>query len=320
MDKIKLGIIGCGLAAEHLHLPALQKLSGKFKITQVCNHTEPKARRFAKLAGNVPWVLDYHQVLANPDVDAVLIALPIELNYRTTLDAVKAGKHVLLEKPLAANLEEARKMLLFNKLYKSVMMVAENFRFHPMLLKIKEIMRSGEIGNVFAASWNVFSLLTFENKYAQTKWRIDHKYPGGFITDAGVHYTAGLRLLFGEIIEDKSFFKSVNPAIGSHDTWSYLFRTALNISGTFNLHFSVNGLNENELVIFGDSGTIRANIYKTEINILKEQKSEKIFVENDIGYYDQLLAFYDTVRKSAPNRSDFKEAYRDLELIISAME
>ena len=120
MEPVKIGIIGCGIAARKLHWPALQKVSDKFIIKMVCNHTEPKAKSYARLVGDVPYVLDYHEMLINKDIEAILIILPIHLNYRVTLDCLKSGKHVLVEKPLAANLDEGRKMLLFKKLYKKV--------------------------------------------------------------------------------------------------------------------------------------------------------------------------------------------------------
>ena len=113
MKKVKLGIIGCGIAAQSLHWPALQKLKDKFEITVICNHTEKKAKDFSKILGGVPYVLDYHDLLQRSDVEAVDIALPIPLNFQVTKDALLAGKHVIVEKPLAANLSEAKMMLDF---------------------------------------------------------------------------------------------------------------------------------------------------------------------------------------------------------------
>ena len=113
MNKIKLGIIGCGIATKELHWPALQKLKDKFEITMVCNHTEPKAKDFARIVGGVPYVLDYRELLQNSNVEAVDIILPIHLNYQVTKDALEAGKHVIVEKPIAANLEQAKEMLTF---------------------------------------------------------------------------------------------------------------------------------------------------------------------------------------------------------------
>src|SRR5512140_1581044 len=115
MRKLRLGIIGCGIAARKLHLPALSALSDRYEIVAVCNHTKPKAVSFSRLAGGVPYDLDYRKLLQRPDVEAVDIVLPIDLNHRVTRDALAAGKHVILEKPLAANLREGKEMLAFGR-------------------------------------------------------------------------------------------------------------------------------------------------------------------------------------------------------------
>ena len=89
MEPVKLGIIGCGIAARKLHWPALQKVGGRFKIEMVCNHTEKKAQSYAELVGKVPYVLDYHDLLANPTLRYTMgksARVAAELNYR--LDAV----------------------------------------------------------------------------------------------------------------------------------------------------------------------------------------------------------------------------------------
>ena len=145
MDPVKLGIIGCGIAAKKIHLPALNKLKDKFQIVCVCNHTEPKAKEFAALAGNVPYVLDYKDLLARPDIEAVAILLPIDLNYQATKDSLNAGKHVIVEKPLAANLGQANAMLEFEKKFDLKMMVAENFRYRPGLKKIKALLDENNV-------------------------------------------------------------------------------------------------------------------------------------------------------------------------------
>ena len=100
-DPIKLGIIGCGIAAKKLHYPALKKLKDRFTITAVCNHTEKKAKEFSQMVGGVPYTLDYRELLAMEDVEAVAIVLPIHLNRLVIADALKAGKHVIAEKPIA---------------------------------------------------------------------------------------------------------------------------------------------------------------------------------------------------------------------------
>lgn len=126
--------------------------------------------------GGVPYVLDYHDLLQRADIEAVDIALPIHLNYQVTKDALQAGKHLIVEKPLAANLSEAKMMLNFENKYSLVMMIAENFRYCSIFHRIRNYLQQSKIGKPYAVFWNRFILINLKNnKYAQTKWRINHQ-------------------------------------------------------------------------------------------------------------------------------------------------
>ena len=319
MNPIKLGIIGCGIATRELHFPALKKLTDKFDITVVCNHTEPKAKSFAEMAGGVSYVLDYHELLQRPDVEAVDIVLPIHLNYQATRDALEAGKHVIVEKPLAANLTEANEMLIFEKRFPRVKMVAENFRYRTTFYRVKELLDAGEIGKPYSVFWNVFYYVDIQSKYTQTKWRINHQYPGGFITDGGVHNMAALRYFFGEITSGCAFTKSINPAIGKLDTMSFQFSTESDVDGVFTVFFSSNGYSENRIIIWGHKGSLV--IENNHITIKKQgQPDQTETVEDDGGYRGQFEDFYEAIRNGKPVKSSFTEAYQDFVTILKALE
>ena len=319
MEPVKLGIIGCGIAARDLHYPALQKLKHKFEITAVCNHTEPKAKQFAEKIGGVPYVMDYHELLKREDVEAVDIILPIHLNYQVTKDSLDAGKHVIVEKPLAHNLTKAQEMLEFENNYPQVKMVAENFRYHPVFVRLKDIISQGEIGIPYSVFWNVFLHVDSSNKYTKTKWRIDHQYPGGFITDGGVHNIAAIRELFGEFISGSTFSKSINPSIGNLDTFSFQFKTKQNIDGVLNLFYSSNGYFENRIIILGGKASIM--VENNTITIKQKGKPDfKEIIEEDGGYVGEFEDFYEAIQTGKKVVASFEESYRDLEIIIKAIE
>jgi predicted dehydrogenase len=318
MKKVSLGIIGCGIAARELHLPALQKLASRFEITAVCNHTEPKAKMLAEMAGGVPYVLDYRELLRRDDVEAVDIVLPITLNYRVTHDALRAGKHVIVEKPIAPDLADGRKMLHLTKRYRQVMMVAENYRYRPLFQQVLRLLQREAIGRPYAAVWTVLTRLTRENRYAQTSWRLKHRYLGGFLTDSGVHNVAAIRMLFGEIKSVSAFTQSINPSIGKLDTLSFHYETTEGVSGTFTLFFSAIGHPEDRLLIFGTKGTLV--VEKNRIQLRREDKRNALLsIEEDSGIRDEFLNFYSAVRKGAKTRSSFAEGYRDLQVILAAV-
>jgi predicted dehydrogenase len=319
MDRIGLGIIGCGIAAKKLHLPALRALSDRFVIVSVCNHTEPKAKEFAHMVGDVPYVLRYKDLLRRQEVEAVDIVLPIHLNYKVTQDALEAGKHVFVEKPIAGNLKDARSMLAFPNRYAQVMMVAENCRYQLVFRRAKELIDGGAIGRPYSAVWDIFLQMTSENPYARTTWRIKHKYPGGFLTDGGVHQMAVLRSLFGEILSVSAFSRRVNPSIGKLDTLCVQFETSDGVAGVLNLFYSAVGHAENHLMVFGTAGTLV--IEGNSIRLKHPGKEDVVYIAaDDGGYIEEFSDFYNAIRCGGRVRSSFSEGFRDLQAILGALE
>lgn len=319
MKKIKLGIIGCGIAARELHLPALEKLKDRFEITMLCNHTEQKARELSQRLGNIPYVLDYHELLKSSEVEAVDITLPIHLNYKVTKDSLLSGKHVIVEKPLTANLTEAKKILSQSKASDRVMIVAENFRYRKVFMRAKELIRKGKIGKPYAAMWDLFNQVTLQSKYARTKWRQHPQYPGAFVSDAGVHNIAALRMLFGEFTTVNAFTKSINPKIGRPDTMSMQFETRSGVNGVFNIFYSVDGYWENKLLIFGSKGSII--IQENKLTLKRNGEDDFVEdIEDDNGYMAEFLDFYNAITKNKKVQSTPLEGFRDLEVIIQALK
>ena len=319
MQPVKLGIIGCGIAANKLHWPALQKLRDEFEIVLVCNNTEPKAQAFAEKVG-APYVLDYRALLADPDVEAVDIVLPIHLNYRVTREALEAGKHVIVEKPLATNLTEAREMLALASRFPQVKMVAENFYYHEGFHRVRALLQEGRIGEPYTVFWDVFRRMDENNKYAKTQWRIHHQYPGGFITDGGIHNIAALRLMFDDLVGGQVFTKSVNPKIGEIDSFCFQFQTAGGVHGVLNIFLSADGVSKNELVILGDRGTLRLENTQHLTLIQDERVVLEETIESDWGYRGEFEDFYRAIRMDRPDNSTFARAYRDLSVMIQALE
>lgn len=317
--KVKLGIIGTGIAARELHLPSLMELKDKFEIACVCNHTEPKAKEFSAMAGDVPYVLDYNELLAREDVKAVDIILPIPMNCKAVLDSLEAGKHVIVEKPIASNLDDAQLMITFPQRFDRVMMVAENYRYNPVFERAKEIIREGKIGEPYSVFWDQFTVTDSANKYAGTAWRIDHKYPGGFVMDAGIHNIAVLRDLFGEMKSGIAFNRSVNPTIGRMDSMSLQFVFESGVNGVLNIYFSAQGITRGELTVLGKEASL---VVVGNTLTIKRQGHEDISetVETDRGYRRQLEDFYEAIVNHKPPVSTFEEAFKDFRTMLMALD
>jgi len=198
----------------------------------IARSNEP--RSFASLVGNVPYVSDSRDVFQSSDVEAVDIVLPIHLHYPVTEQALKAGKHVFLEKPLAADLKQARRMVDLEKRHPQVKMVGENFRYRQALARLKGHLDSGMIGRPYAVFCNLLAPFYLAD-YAKTPWRRQARFLGGVLTDVGIHYAAQLRLLFGELTVESAFAQGVNPDLGKLDSMCFLFSNARGLRGVMNL-------------------------------------------------------------------------------------
>src|ERR1041384_204621 len=108
---VRLGVIGSGAVVQRIHWPVLERMSRQIRIVAVASKHADKARAFAKVVGSARVYEDYHDLLHDPAVDAVLTAVPIHLNGSVLVDAVRAGKHVMAEKPICATPAEGRRVL-----------------------------------------------------------------------------------------------------------------------------------------------------------------------------------------------------------------
>jgi len=325
MKPIKLGILGTGLAARDLHWPVLKQLKDLFEIIMVCSRCEANVKEFAEMVGNVRYVQDYKTLLSEADIEAVDIILPVHLHYQAAKAAMEAGKHLILEKPLAATIAEAESLVALDEQYPQVKMVAENFRYRSALLRVKELLDKGSIGKPYAVFCDFVALIDKSNPYANTKWRTEHTFPGGFVTDVGIHYTAQLRLLFGEIIPGHASSRSINPQIGKMDSFSLQFSTVDNVIGILNIFLSAKDYFQERTVILGDKGTITAGQVGSEfgdakIAVFREGKTSEESFQKDTGLIEECKDFYRAVREGKKPASSILEAYKDLKVILDVLE
>ena len=121
MKKIKLAIVGTGLAALELHGPVLRRLTDRFVVVAVCSRNLENAHAFAASLAIGPIIYtDFEALLRNDQVEAIDIAVPIHLTCTMALAAVQSGKHVFAEKPMTANTKQAKELFVLAKKYKTI--------------------------------------------------------------------------------------------------------------------------------------------------------------------------------------------------------
>ncbi|HEY6471943.1 MAG TPA: Gfo/Idh/MocA family oxidoreductase [Acidimicrobiales bacterium] len=165
--------------------------TGRAVVAAVAARDRTKAEAFAKKHG-IPRVLDtYEAIITDPDIDAVYNPLPNGLHGYWTMEAVKAGKHVLCEKPFTANADEARLVAASaNGNPGVVIMEAFHYQYHPLTKRLIEIVRSGELGNI----------IDIDVAFSAPLWKKgDIRYQlalaGGATMDMGCYPVSLLRLL-----------------------------------------------------------------------------------------------------------------------------
>jgi len=236
-DAIRLGVIGTGLAVERLHWPAIERLSDDYVVTTFANHTRPKAEHFAGYAGISMdrYVADYRLLLDRPDVDAVLISLPIPMNYPVTKAALEAGKHVICEKPAGVDDAEGRKFIELVDAYPDLtVLITENSFYQDTARLARAIIDRGELGRIHLAAWRTVSqLVPREGQFSSTPWRHDPGYTGGPHLDAGVHHTAIIRLLCGDVSQVSGVSQDANSTHGGPSDLSLNLRFVSGAVGNY---------------------------------------------------------------------------------------
>lgn len=144
-DRIRVAILGAGSFAKSAHLPNLRSLSNLFTIQAIATRTGHTASLIAKQFGANYCTTDFHEVLGDPDVDAVVIATRHHLHAELVLAAMQSGKHVLVEKPLALSENELLNLDMYigdGNEAKPVLLTGYNRRFSPYARKIRSILNT----------------------------------------------------------------------------------------------------------------------------------------------------------------------------------
>ncbi len=325
-DILNIGIIGCGWAGEQ-HARAYLKLKGA-KILAVADVDEGKARELVAKWGAEAWHIDYRSVLEDPRIDAVSICLPHYLHSEVAVQAAEAGKHILCEKPIANNLDEADAMIRAAERAGVTLMIAENVRFHPINLKIKELIEQNYIGDIFLA--RIFRDHEMHESLRRRPWFLDRKKAGGGIwMSGGIHDVDTLRMLLGDA-ETISLFqaKSVFPEMEGDDTVAALLRFRSGAVGVVTESFSTKtfkSLSPNgcPTVLNGTSGTITIRDYEVEIYGEKTRDPDsciRMKVEEKDTFIEETKHFVNCVKSGETPVTSGVEERRTLAVILAGYE
>jgi len=301
LKKLRMGIIGTGMAFEKLHFPAYQELADKFQIVAICDSDIKKAENWREPLRLRPEDIysDFHELMKRDDLDAFDIMVPIELNYEVTEEVAQAGKPIICEKPLAPTKEQAEAARDLPKRFNIPIMIAENYRHNEEINIIRDLIRTNNIGTVYYFIQNRvvdFPSDMLKNKFPAREWRQHPEFLGGAFLDTGVHDLAALRHIFGAIDYVQAFGKKQKEDFAPYSVIQANLQFKSGITGHFTF-FSAGKEMQRPLVglrIFGTNGMI----YLEErdcgtVNVAYNDGSNKqIPYQPQRGFYNELLNFY----------------------------
>ncbi|MCC6152397.1 MAG: Gfo/Idh/MocA family oxidoreductase [Candidatus Hydrogenedentes bacterium] len=184
--KLRVGVIGTGAIADEKHLPNWQELEaeGRVELIGVCDVLPERAEAMAGKYGARVVHADYKKMLVDGQYDIIDVCTQNRLHAPITIAALNAGAHVIVEKPMAMNSAECRAMIDAANKNKRKLMVAQFMRFEPDSEKLKEVVESGRLGQIYSAN---ATYLRRRGIPGWGKFHIAKESLGGPLIDLGVH-------------------------------------------------------------------------------------------------------------------------------------
>ncbi|HBE80230.1 MAG TPA: oxidoreductase [Firmicutes bacterium] len=305
MEKIKVGIIGTGLAWERLHYPAYQELTDRYEIRALCDIDRSRAEKWAEQLGldsQRDVYSDFQALIDRKDLQVIDIMVPIVKNHPVAELVARSGKAVLLEKPMGATLDQANATRDLPTHYGIPMMVAENYRYSEEFNLLRDLVGQKKIGDpvhFIYQNTNCFPCAMTKDTFSATEWRQHPAYPGGDILDAAIHPLAGLRHIFGGIQFLQSFGVPQKDDFSPYAAVTVNLHFMSGVIGQF-AYYPAGQEIQKPLVglrIFGTHGMIYMEDNQCGvINVFHNDGGHEIIPFKPMrGYYNELVNFYNSL-------------------------
>lgn len=313
---LALCIVGCGNYARRV-AKAISSLDEHVELF-FASRDRNKAKDYSGMFGGKDFFGSYEEAAGDVRVQALYFVTPHHLHCENALMAARHSKHILVEKPIARTLEEARRMISAARDASVKLMVAENARFLPVIMKCKELLNQGTIGPLRLVQ------VQAEQPHVPTDWRSSLEITGGgALIDGGIHAIDNLVYLAGmpTSLYANTLPKSVHHLEGE-DGMAVMARMADGVVGLINFSWG-NAISPGSawLSITGASGRIHIDIGKARLvlDTAGEQK-EFQFTPGDYGWKEMVIEFAESVRQDRPPLVSGEEGMRDLAVVLKAYE
>ncbi len=276
---INWGIIGCGNVTEVKSGPAFSKVKDS-RLAAVMRRDRILAEDYAR-RHNVPkFYTDAQELINDKEINAVYVATPPGSHAEYAIAAIKAGKPVYIEKPMALNYGECASINNAAEKYGVPVFVAYYRRTLPGFLKVKELIENGSIGKVLFVQIQLFKTPSEGEKKGKLNWRVDPEISGGgHFFDLASHQLDYLDFLFGPVRKVKSIAINQSRLYKAEDFVTSDFVFPDNIAGTGTWCFSVAPESVRDSIeIYGIAGSIKFSCFSFEPIILTNTSGQQVFI------------------------------------------
>ena len=284
MKQIGWGFIGCGEVTEKKSGPAFNEVPGS-SVVAVMSRNEAKAKSYAKRHNIKRWYTDPQELIDDPNVNAVYIATPPSSHATFAIMAMKAGKPVYIEKPLAASYEDCARINRISEITGVPCFVAYYRRYLPYFQKVKSIINSGTIGTIVNVQIR-FSVPPRDLDYQDAHtlpWRLQPDIAGGgYFYDLAPHQLDLLQDIFGVITRAHGYCSNRAHLYKAEDSISasFFFENGLPGSGSW-CFVGHQSAKEDCIEVIGDKGMLSFSVYNYDpIQVVTSAGRTNIVVPN----------------------------------------
>ena len=262
---VRVGIIGCGKIAQVRHIPEYLD-NPNAKLTGLYDLNLQRAKNLAEKYG-CKFYESIEEMLADPEIDAVSVCVANHVHAEITIAALKAGKHVLCEKPMATKLKDCQMMVDTAEQMGKKLMIGQNQRFAKAHAEAKKLIESGDIGSVltFKTTFGHGGPETWSVDAGPQNWFFDKKRAAmGAMADLGVHKTDLIQYLLNDTVEETTAKvttldkkDSNGNLIGVDDNAFCIYKMKSGIIGTMTASWTYYGEEDNSTIIYGTEGMLK---------------------------------------------------------------
>src|SRR5882724_3323017 len=252
---IRFGLLGCGrIAKRHSELLGGNHIEGA-SLVAVCDPVRTRADAIASKF-SVPALYDIDDFLAGKDIDAVAVLTPSGMHPRHAVAIAKAGKHVIVEKPMALRLEDADAMIRACDEAGVKLFVVKQNRFNVPVVKAREAFEAGRFGRLILGTVRV-RWCRDQSYYDQDAWRGTWQYDGGVLTNQASHHVDMLEWFFGDVVSVHARGITALAKIETEDTAVATLKFRNGALGVIEATTAVRPTDlEGSLSILGEGGTV----------------------------------------------------------------